>query len=1010
MHFSPALLFGLLLVWTSVSGQKARFKPFDRPKETHSSPVSGTFHVVGVMVQFQPDDNRFTTGTGQFNPDFLNRPGILIDPLPHDAGYFEAHLAFAKHYFETVSNGAVQLQTHLIPGVVTLAKTMDAYSPLESDTDETVKLAQLAAETWSAVANSGNLTLPALDPDRTAWVIFHAGAGRDIELLGTTLDKTPQDIPSLYLSSDRLRTLLPSQFPEQGFPVGAANRVKNTLLVPETESRPGKTIDDSVFVLQLGINGILCANIGSFLGMPDLFNTENGQSGIGQFGLMDGAGFFAMAGVFPPQPSAWEKLYMGWTSPRTLDREAAGSFSLNALSGNAQNLPLKIPGSGFEYFLVENRHRNPDPAGVTVTIRRPDGTLVQQQFSPESYHFDQMNTDSLVGVLEPGVITAVSHYDRALPGGVDFGDDDIFQSSDRILNGGILIWHIDEAVIQTNLASNSINNRLERRGVSLQEADSGDDIGNPEGSISAALSGGSPFDFWWNGNDSRVILPNGSEISFYQNRFAGDTKPSNRLYSGIFPGFSLSQFSENKIEATLEIAFSGPAPVQTFHIASLNANRILDISVTAPAGDTTIVVYAENRLFFGLMKSGSLTDSVSFPAGTGGSLLSKNEVVFLLEPSVLRAYRYVNGQWSAAWTTNLNTTVSTRILGGTSLAFPQTQPAYIAIQGTGIQVDAADGQRQPAGQPVFFSADQQISMEEARFRQETSTVETPLNRSTGKKIWVFEKPSGNTAAAADETGIWFSKTGFFKAFANAAPVFWRTAQGNPVVTLVSDDNTLSTLTESGASIPNWPVSMQVTDCSTVSLFNKGDSTLLFFKEQQNGGQFVSALHQDGKRSSGPAGTHSVSIQDGETMIFGFHNTLFVAEAGGTVQMLSLPGFEAVYNTSGGDPRTGTNLASLLISSDDPAPGTFSLNKAETYVWPNPATDLTNIRVQTGAAGKISVVVSDQGGGIQARRQFESTGTLAQDFQLDTSGWPSGVYFVVVKAGKTSKLLKLAVIR
>src|SRR5690625_7271467 len=48
---------------------------------------------------------------------------------------------------------------------------------------------------------------------------------------------------------------------------------------------------------------------------------------------------------------------------------------------------LKIPVSGDEYFLVENRHRDPDRNGVTLTIQRPDGTLAEQTFTKDDISF-----------------------------------------------------------------------------------------------------------------------------------------------------------------------------------------------------------------------------------------------------------------------------------------------------------------------------------------------------------------------------------------------------------------------------------------------------------------------------------------------------------------------------------------------------------------------------------------------------------------------------------------------
>ena len=186
---------------------------------------------------------------------------------------------------------------------------MAAYSPLGEDGKENEKLAFLARDVWQEADRQGMLSGRTLDPDRTMYVIFHAGVGRDLELVGTTLTKTPQDIPSVFLSRTSLSRLL--ETPDfGGFNVNG-NIVHNSAILPETQSRPGESVIGESFVLELSINGILTATVGSFLGLPDLFNTDTGESGIGRFGLMDGAGFFLL---FRPVPAG--TLRLGKNTPR----------------------------------------------------------------------------------------------------------------------------------------------------------------------------------------------------------------------------------------------------------------------------------------------------------------------------------------------------------------------------------------------------------------------------------------------------------------------------------------------------------------------------------------------------------------------------------------------------------------------------------------------------------------------------------------------------------------------
>jgi hypothetical protein len=85
--------------------------------------VLDTLTIVAVRVEFQPDDNRLTTGNGTYNTgnlSFLDKPGITIDPLPHDRSYFESHLTFAKNYFEKVSGGLMVIKYRILSDIYQL--------------------------------------------------------------------------------------------------------------------------------------------------------------------------------------------------------------------------------------------------------------------------------------------------------------------------------------------------------------------------------------------------------------------------------------------------------------------------------------------------------------------------------------------------------------------------------------------------------------------------------------------------------------------------------------------------------------------------------------------------------------------------------------------------------------------------------------------------------------------------------------------------------------------------
>ena len=560
LHFvksggSLAILSGLLLLtFTAGASPPAdafQASPYFSANEaTRYARSVGTIRILAVMVEFIEEDNRFTTGNGTFDLPFLQRDDIVIDPLPHDHGYFDAHLEFAQNYFHTVSGGLLDIDYHVVPDIVQLDKPMSSYSPLGETGDENFKLAHLARDAWQKVGETGSVDLTGYDPDRTMFIVFHAGSGRNIELMGTSLIKTPQDIPSVYLGPGSLSRLLnDSGF--DGFDIGHPDvRVTNTALLPQTQSRPGEDITGQEFVLELSINGLLVANIGSFLGLPDLFNTETGASAIGRFGLMDGASIFSYLGLFPPEPSAWEKKHLGWIEPFDITLDTGEPIPLPAVSKRMPGSIARHAISQDEYFLIENRHRNPSDEPLEVTIRTPDGSYVTHTIAPDDDRFDPFNSAQYDQVIEPGVIVNVSSFDWSLPGGPDVGADGTAGTDDdRLLNGGMLIWHIDEAVIRNTIEDNRVNANSNRRGVQLMEADGARDIGRQPGLEQNRFTNGHAFDFWWSGNDFTVITARGDSIIVYENRFGPDTRPPNNSNTGSPSFFEFYDFSDNIPEA-----------------------------------------------------------------------------------------------------------------------------------------------------------------------------------------------------------------------------------------------------------------------------------------------------------------------------------------------------------------------------------------------------------------------------------------------------------------------------
>jgi hypothetical protein len=475
--------------------------------------VADTIDILAVMVQFQRDNTPLTSGDGRF--DLTQGTNPIIEAPPHNKGYFFDHFTFVANYFRKASKGKAVVRATVLDSVITLPRPMQDYSPPR--TGSTIAVGNLARDTWQKVDSAG------LVPDFSqfeCFVVLHAGIGRDIDLVSLLgYDPTPYDIPSLYIGPNGFRQYYGSDYP--GIVVNG-DTITNSIVIPESESRILQTGTGPV-LLELSFNGLLCASVGNYLGLPDLFDTNTGRSGIGRFGLMDGQAIFSFKGVFPPEPSAWEKYWLGWIEPITL-QAGEHTISLPAVSFPATIQPVdtvyRVPISAQEYYLVENRNRDPQRNGQRVTSTFGGGSRVQR-FSRDTTGFNAFDIDSLAGV-----VTDVEDLDWSLPGG--------FDRDSTFFDGGVLIWHIDEAVIAQGLQANGVNANPLRRGVDLEEADGSQDIGQQYEFLSPGSGSeeGTALDFWYPGNGSPVNT----------NIFSPTSYPDSRSNNGANSHITIADF------------------------------------------------------------------------------------------------------------------------------------------------------------------------------------------------------------------------------------------------------------------------------------------------------------------------------------------------------------------------------------------------------------------------------------------------------------------------------------
>ncbi len=488
-----------------------------------------TLRILAVMSDFQEDVDDATFGNGKFESIYSQDYGSsILDPIPHDKTYFENHLKFVENYYAKVSDGKLNISYTVLDDIVTVSKTMRNYTPPLDDLNDHTPLGEYADEVWQ-LADQQNPNFDFSQYD--LFFILHAGVGKDISL-STSLGND-RDLPSVYLSQKSLQNIFGSDF--DGFPVnGGSFNITNSAILPETESREIEGFD-GITLLELTTNGLIAATVGSYLGLPDLYNTETGRSAIGRFGLMDGQSFFVYQGIYPPEPSAWEKIFLGWVTPTEVSIEDAKLNLVNKYVADVGDTSLiKIPINATEYYLVENRKRDALNDGSSITYIS-NGLTFTETFYRDHENYIYYNVDTL-----KGVIVDVDEYDWALPGGDRNSTIETFEDL------GLIIWHIDERIIEDNYESNTINNDRYERGVAIVEADGIRDIGETFQTIfgETVVGEGTKEDTWYKNNPAE----------YYENKFSDDTKPKAETNSGSNSLITLTNFSE--ISNRMSFSFS----------------------------------------------------------------------------------------------------------------------------------------------------------------------------------------------------------------------------------------------------------------------------------------------------------------------------------------------------------------------------------------------------------------------------------------------------------------------
>ena len=937
------------------------------------------YNVVALRVEFAPDTSRFTTGDGTF--EGLRFPLVpKVDPLPHDANYFQAHLDFLEHYIKTASAGRTTISTFLVPEVIQLEHPMADYSPTGEDSQSDAELSKLAAlvrDSWTEADRVSTFNSAQLMQGNTALLLFHAGVGRDIKLTGTTLNKTPQDIPSVFINSELLEKLGVRGVAFKGIPVD------HSMIIPRTETRPGvNSITDEAYLLELSINGLLAASFMSYLGVPDLFDTDTGESVIGPFGLMDPLGIFAYGGLFPPLPSAWTRVATGWVTPKKI--QSSGTYDLRA--GEV----AKIEISRAEYFLLENRVRTPDDRGLTMQIVN-DGASSVQTISQVRDDFNRFNIEAFQG----GVVIQVNSYDYALPG---------WDSDQQQYNGGILIWHIDERQF-----SRTINNDPSMLAVDIEEADGAQDIG-VDGKV------GSPFDFYFEGNPASVSLPSGRVVRLYENRFGPDTNPNSGTNRG---GDSFLTF-EN---------FSKSGPVMSFSFSKKNDGSVTELSTITlgehiGAGGNVSATENYSAVFTGtevlVPGAGRINASVR-PAFDSGSITSIDvgngtDVTF-------RRYAVHDQRLDVVESILLPTQLSARgpvvhYDGAHYILFSDADRSEVIRVSASNNIDSHDISDSGLGLVATDAAMYFFGQSQAGPLDEPPVWTYSLDGDAGHPVmgrdrtglWgaiplskdmILLQPDGNVIQITAAT--YFDNDHFSKVLSIAD-----LNQDGILDILTTAGNKVAAFSQGGALLPPFPIQIGAPAVSTPLVY-ESDEGVVVIVAATDGNVYALDLEQGGDTVSGFPLSAGYSLR--ATPHISSDSLTVVTQAG----MLRSYRVKDVVRVLWSEQHGGGQNTSFISVGSEPVEPTSLLSITETYNWPNPIRDgSTFFRCMTSEASDVLITIIDAAGSFVDSFGFTTSAGVPREISWHTDA-ASGVYYARVKAtsasGETdSHLVKLAIIR
>lgn len=304
---------------TDITNKELSPFPLSRHRTAKTQQASfsstGTMKALLILIKFPNLNNKHAAGN--FN-NLMNQTNY------RGTGSF-------KDFFATSSNGKLIISTDVF-GWYTAKNTYAFYG----NQNGSVQATQLVREAVDAAQKAG-VDFSKYDNNKDGKVdgviVAHAGPGAEE---GAQLE---------YIWSHRWE-----------LSAGSNQVTYDGVLIDEYIINPETRIATNDMVGR----GIFCHEFGHNLGLPDLYDTDGGSEGTGEWSLMAGGGWLGNEHT-PGNLCAWSKSQLGWITPKVLT--TAGTYSLNAASNSTECYRINT-GVNNEYFLLENRQKT----GLDVSL------------------------------------------------------------------------------------------------------------------------------------------------------------------------------------------------------------------------------------------------------------------------------------------------------------------------------------------------------------------------------------------------------------------------------------------------------------------------------------------------------------------------------------------------------------------------------------------------------------------------------------------------------------------